>query len=331
MRRSFLARFTRALCDQIDMTEIETIVAAVVSSLGVSLGGAWWLGKSLISHRLSKGLEDHKSQWKKELTEESIKLSGSIKRAVDNYLGEQAARREYELEAKKRLYQAIGPLRFQLLLACRDIAHRVEGHGLRKAYDMSSSQFYGRNTIYRILKPLAICELIESQVAYADFSVDESALDALLFKKSCSLAFAGGGVLFNHPDVDWSGQKQHLFFDTLTEAASVLISQKNNEVNVISFHEFNDKYDQLISNTGLLALSRIIDGFTMSSKPLFWLRLVSFGHICREFLGTAGKDLKFEYSHFSIETLIKKTEDDYILSNIKEFKKAIKQSVKEQL
>ncbi len=229
------------------------------------------------------------------------------------------------------MYQAIGPLRFQLLLACRDIAHRIEGHGLRKAYNMSSSQFYGRNTIYRILKPLTICELIENQVAYADFSVDETPLDALLFKKSCSLAFSGGDVLLDHPDIDWSGQKQHLFFDTITEASSVLISQKNNEVTVMSFHEFNDKYDQLISNSGLLALSRIIDGFSMSSKPLFWLRLISFGHICREFLGAAGKDLKFEYFHFNIEALVNKTEDDYILSNLKEYKKAINQSVKEQL
>jgi hypothetical protein len=313
------------------LTELETIFTAVVSSVGLSLGGAWWLGKSLVSHKFTKDLEDYKSEWERELSEESIKLSGSIKKEVESYLGDQSARRVYQLEAKKRLYNAIGPLRFQLLLACRDIAYRIEGHGLRKSYDMSSAQFYGRNTIYRILKPLAICELIESQVAYADFSVDESAIDALLFKKSCSLALSGGEVLCKHPDIDWNGQKQHLFFDTLPEVASVLIFNEDGEEKILSFHEFNDKYDQLISSDGLLAFSKILDGFTMDSKPLFWIRLISFGHICREFLGTAGKDLKFEYSHYSIESLITKTMDDYILSNMKSYKSAIKNSVKEKL
>lgn len=313
------------------MTDFSTILTAILSSLGVSLGGAWWLGRAMISNRLSKDFEDYKSQWKRDLNQESLKLSGTIRKEVEGYIGEQSARREYELEAKKRLYQAIGPLRFQLLLACRDIAHRIEGHGLRKAYEMSSSHFYGRNTIYRILKPLAISELIESQVAYTDFSVDESALDSLLFKKSCSLAFAGGEVLCNHPDIDWSNQTEHLFFDTLTEAASVLICKEESTIRILTFHEFNDQYDDLISNSGLLAISRIIDGFTMRSKPLFWLRLVSFGHICREFLGSAGKDLRFEYSHFNLTGLIKKTEDDYILSRVNEFKKAAKRSVKTQL
>ncbi len=61
------------------MTEIETIVTVIISSFGLSVGGAWWLSKSLVSHKLSKDLEDYKSQWKKELDEENIKLTGSIK------------------------------------------------------------------------------------------------------------------------------------------------------------------------------------------------------------------------------------------------------------
>lgn len=313
------------------MSEFVTILTAILSSLGFSLGGVWWFGRAMVSHRLSKDLIDYKSQWKKDLNQESQKLSGTIKKEVESYLGEQSARREYELEAKKRLYQAIGPLRFQLLLACRDIAYRIEGHGLGKAYEMSSSNFYGRNTIYRILKPLAISELIEGQLAYTDFSVDESALDSLLFKKSCSLAFADGEVLCNHPNIDWSNQNEHLFFDTLAEASSVLICKEESSFRILTFHEFNDQYDDLISNPGLQSISSIIEGFTMSSKPLFWLRLVSFGHICREFLGVVGKDLKFEYSHFNLTALIEKTEDDYILSRLDEFKKAVKESVKTQL
>ena len=182
--------------------DIPTIVTSVVSSLGVSAAGAWWLSKALVSHRLAKDLEDYKSEWKRELEQEKLEIAGAIKERVDTVLADRAADREYELEAKKRLYQLIGPLKFQLLLACRDAAHRVEGHGLRVAYDTSIKGYYGINTIHRILRPVAIAELIEQQVAFADFAVDESAIKLLCFKKSVTQAITGGAVICDHPNVD---------------------------------------------------------------------------------------------------------------------------------
>lgn len=59
-----------------------------------------------------------------ELDKETLERSATVRREVESYLGEQSAHREYVLEAKKQLYHSIGPLRFQLLLACRDAAHR---------------------------------------------------------------------------------------------------------------------------------------------------------------------------------------------------------------
>ena len=41
------------------------------------------------------------------------------------------ARVNYELSARKRLYEALGPLRFQLLIAARDVIRRVGPHHAR--------------------------------------------------------------------------------------------------------------------------------------------------------------------------------------------------------
>ena len=84
-------------------------------------------------------------------------------------------------------------------------------------------------------------------------------------------------------------------------------------------------------NQGLDALARIVDGFKMKSKPLFWIRLVSFGHICREYVGTAGADLGFEYSKFNLKGLLERSEDKYVLDNIDRFKAAVESSVLEKL
>ncbi len=112
------------------------------------------MSKALVSHRLFKDLEDYKAELKHELGKKKLEISSEVKQRVDTALADRAADREYMLEARKRLYQLIGLLKFQLLLACRDAPYRVNSHGLKASYDMSIEGYYGINTIHRILRPL---------------------------------------------------------------------------------------------------------------------------------------------------------------------------------
>src|SRR5262245_47312273 len=127
--------------------DMATIVTSVVSSLGISTATAAWLSSALIGHRLQKDLEKHKSQLQQDLEDHKGNLTtnlgtyrntlsrepdewqANLRTRVEDALGEKAADRAYRLEARKRLYQAIGPLRFQLLLACRDLSERIKSHG----------------------------------------------------------------------------------------------------------------------------------------------------------------------------------------------------------
>ena len=136
-------------------------------------------------------------------------LQGEIRKDVEEYLGRKEADREYELEARKRLFHAIGPLRVQLLLACRDLTNRVHNYP-HKEYKMNIKGYYGRSTLYRILRPLAITELIERQITYTDFSLDASAMELLRYRRSILKALHGEEVVFNHPNVDWTVQEQHI-------------------------------------------------------------------------------------------------------------------------
>ena len=76
-------------------------------------------------------------------------------------LAKRQALLDYEYNARKRLYEVIGPLRFQLLIACRDVVRRVAGHTRSRRWNMNPADYYGNNTLYRLLRPLAICTLIE--------------------------------------------------------------------------------------------------------------------------------------------------------------------------
>jgi hypothetical protein len=247
--------------------DLWTIVTTVTSSLGLSMAGVYWLSKALIQHRLTQALEDRKAELAKELerhksdlTEEleqkkaslqgelardKALVEGAVKREVELHLGERAAQRQYEFEARKRLYLAVGPLRFQLLLACRDFAGRIEAHGKREHYRMNVDGYYGKSTLYRLLRPLAIAELIERQIAYSDFAVDESALDCLRFRKSVVRILSGDEVVGNHPRVDWSRQVEHAYADSITVAANALACEAGGaSERVLRFDEFDRTIQQ---------------------------------------------------------------------------------------
>ena len=66
--------------------DVATVVAAVASSLGVSVSAAAWLSQSLISHRLGLAKAEFEAE---------------LKRRIDLFkLGERAAQRTYEFSAQ---------------------------------------------------------------------------------------------------------------------------------------------------------------------------------------------------------------------------------------
>lgn len=254
---------------------------------------------------------------------------GEIHKEVEVYLGERAADREYKLEARKRLYKTIGPLRFQLLIACRDASSRIEGHGLRQPYSMHMKGYYGQSTLYRLLRPISISELIERQVTYADFSVDPASIDLLRFKKAAFIAFTDETIIRKHPNADWQRQREHVFSGNLSRAANTLIiGDGSNGERLMYFHEFQSFIQDSENLETFSPLPRILDDFKIAEKPIFWLRLVCLGYICSEFVRTAGRDIGFEQIEYKLTELLEASGDDYILANIEEYEELIRGVVK---
>jgi hypothetical protein len=250
-------------------------------------------------------------------------IEGAVKREVEAYLGEQAAQRQYAFEARRRLYVAVGPLRFQLLLACRDLAGRIEGHGKGERYRMNVGSYYGRSTLYRLLRPLAIADLIERQIAYSDFAVDESALDCLRFKKSAFRILSGDRITCNHPRVDWTDQVEHAYADSISIAANALIAEANGaSERVLRFDEFT----RAIGDHGLDRFEpfpKLLQDFKISTKPILWLRLVAYGYACNSFVTRAGTALGFSNEPFPLAELIEASGDDYIIAHKAEYERAV--------
>jgi hypothetical protein len=297
--------------------DLATVIAALSSSVGVSAATAAWLSRALVSHQLQKDLEAFKSELDRDRIIEKAEVEGTIRQAVEERLGELEAERQYAFEARKRLYTAIGPLRFQLLLACRELAGRVQQHGLRRMYDVRLTAYYGRSTLFRILRPICLAELIEKQIAYADFSVDAGAVDLLRFQGAALAAFSGGSLVDGHPRVDWNAEREHVFFDHLRLSAHALVVQQPGGFErATHFHEF----DLLLRDSSrvdeLAPFPEILERMSPSATPLFWLRLVAYGNLCNEFVNRTGTGIGFERRSYPVAELLAVTEDPVISSQL---------------
>jgi hypothetical protein len=263
---------------------------------------------------------------------------------TQRYLLDRKAKVDYESMARQRLYETIGPLRMQLLYGASDAAHRISGHvdlPAGRSWDMDPAGYYVRNTIYRLLRPLALAQLIERAMGTADFSVDPDAVDLLKFAATAERMLSGGeivkirvdGEITEHPKVDWGQQTEHLLRDNLRATAARLIDESHDKPRVMSFSQFErdipdlDRDDELEPLAAILAKCKR----SMTEKPVLWLRLVGYGYRCRELIEKHGVKIGFAVPPLDPADLLRKTSDEHISTHLDEYVSAIRRVACEDL
>ncbi len=304
--------------------DIGTIATALGLSVAAAVGVARWLAKRLVDQQLEKDLIRHRSELDQKVGEAKAELNAELRRDVEEYLGERAAERQYAFEAKKRLYTAIGPLRFQLVKACVDYANRVDriGRG-RQPFGISLARYFGRSTAYRLLRIFAICELIERQMTYADFAVDRSTVRLLRFKHQAFLAMSSSTVAQNHPAVNWDEQVEHVFYDTLSMIACALIVADPAGSRIMRFDEFCRFLDVPDNLEAIHPVARLLEDFSINKKPILWLRLVALAQLCCVLIGDEGPAVGIESESFDAGFHVCNCEDSHISQNQDRYKRAV--------
>jgi len=102
-----------------------------------------------------------------------------LKAGLHEKQAERDALRDYEYEARKRLYHECAPLIFQLLEQAEGVINRV-GNLARTASQGNlepgrtwlSKNYYRLSTYYRFLAPLATLRLLQSRLTTVDLSLD---------------------------------------------------------------------------------------------------------------------------------------------------------------
>lgn len=309
--------------------DVATILTAIGSSGIVSIGVARWLTQRLIDHRLTKDLKTYQLQLDEKLAASKAELDGrlstakseldaSLRRSVEEYLGDKTAERQYRFDALKRLYTAIGPLRFQLARACDEFTARIDRIGTGKQpYATSLSGYFGRSTLFRLLKLFAITELIERQIADADFSVDPSTVNLLRFKHQAFMCLSSSNVVLNHPNAKYTSQIEHVFFDTLSivSAALIVVEPAGKPDRTMRFDEFSMFVEEKSKLEKLDPFPRLFEDFTVDSKPILWVRFVTLAQLCNTFLATEGPRVGITPESYDCSKMLLATTDKFIKDN----------------
>lgn len=238
------------------------------------------------------------------------------------FLMDRKARLDYEFNAKKRLYEVVGPLRFQMLVASRDVVRRVNQHHETDSWKLAVDEYYGRSTLYRILRPLAIATLVERETSFADFSVDDSGLDLIRFETAAYRILTGDDPLPFYDGLDWTMETQHVFRDHMRQAATCLVHVDNDgRAYVVDYGEFAATFPDPLKDPRLSGLANIVVkcGESLVNNPVFWTRLTGYAYVCNWYLGRAGAAAGFERRAFDAVAMLRATEDQQIRDNIGEF------------
>jgi hypothetical protein len=248
-------------------------------------------------------------------------VAGLISFFTQRHLLERKARVDYQYEARKRLNEVIGPLRMQLLFAARDVVRRVRGHAGHAGWDMDPASSFVRSFVYRLLRPLAISQLIERQMSTADFSVDPAAIALLRFNTNAERMLSGNEIVLEHPEVDWDAQSQHLFRDNLRAAAAKLIVEDDAGPVVINYARFQREVPELLVVPELTDLTNIFvsSGDSLANNPLFWLRVIGYAYACSQLIAEQGVTVGFEDVPLPLASMLEGFDDEWISGRVPDY------------
>lgn len=136
---------------------------------------------------------------------------GKLNHDLAKQRADRDARRDYEYEARKRLYEDCEPLLFQQGEASQNAIHRV--YSLARAArtgdlanDESSwlnnklnHEYYMNTTIYLLLAPLAFYKLIQRRLTVIDLNLEPRIRTQYEILRLLYLSFGEGLILQNEP------------------------------------------------------------------------------------------------------------------------------------
>ncbi|MDQ3800401.1 MAG: hypothetical protein M3384_13200 [Acidobacteriota bacterium] len=249
--------------------------------------------------RQQSELERLKLQQQRELLELTNKLQEQN--------AEKDARRDYEYEARKRLYQQCEPLFFQLIEYSESAFKRIRSLARSaKEGDISlipgqgwlhtPNGYYFTSTVYKLLAPLVVFKLIQQRLTLVDLTVDSHINSLYILSKRIYLLFTDDFRLARiEPELDYAPNakdiirlrnekpevymRQAMFIGTLDSVIHKMIVTESESIQrCINYNEFEEVYKKNENNC-FADVIELFQDFHPKTRPVFWRVLIAQAYI----------------------------------------------------
>ncbi len=278
-----------------------TVIAALIAAIGTILVAIFNFLSTQRSQRKQERL-------KADLAEEQERLKADLTEKQK----EKEARRDYEYEARKRLYQQDEPLFFQLvecsekalwrIYSLARTAHRGDlgpDHVSWLSKDSFYYPYYTASTIYKLLSPLVYFKLIQQHLTLVDLEVDPYIKEQYTLAKWLYMSFTEGfklaskGIEIDYdPDCDgWEEKRirqpqkywrQALFEGRLDCVVEALIVPTNSGVGrCMSYGEFESAFwdEKAQKEKKFDVFTDLFLEFHPRTRPILWRLLITQTHL----------------------------------------------------
>lgn len=218
---------------------------------------------------------------------------------------EKDARRDYEYEARKRLYQQYEPLLFQLVEFSENALWRIQGlaREARSGYlnpnsggwlsESMSNGYYFMSTIYRLISPLVYVKLIQRSLTLVDLTVDPNLKNQYILAKWLYTSFTDDfkfatidpKLQYDPNCADWKEKRivspekywrQGFTLGMLDNAVEALIvSEPNGVLRCMSYGEFVNTYNDQAKNKKFRGFIDVFLEFHPRERPVLWRMLIT--------------------------------------------------------
>ncbi|WP_300611236.1 hypothetical protein [Trebonia sp.] len=239
------------------------IIVAIIGVLGATIGA---VVSALYARRLAR-----------------------VQSELDEERDVRKARRDYEYEARKRLYSAYEPIKFQLIDLIGQALRRISMLSLVAPETGSLPQ---AATVYEILAPAALVRMLDRNLTLADMylepqvSIEYGLMKAAyrVLADSSSIASIYTELSGDHIDI----RDEELQPCQVDEAADALLGSTPNDLktdattdlpgSLLTFSQFRTvlaDIDVRHDKPGLSSITALLDDFTPARRPVFWRALVT--------------------------------------------------------
>jgi hypothetical protein len=296
--------------DPKQLAAASAVIAAVVAGLFSLMGIMFTQRKTRQTQETIIRLQSDQATTLERLRAEQSAVLETFKARLGEEKDERAARRDYEYDARKRLYEQCDPLLFQfadlsenafgritnLVKACQDNNLRPDGSGW-----LDHEGYYFLTMLYRLVVPCVIFQLLQRRLTLLDLRLDRRISTQFAFCRILYLTFRHDWEMANtepklpynpdhekaetlrieQPSVYW---RQGVYAGHLERAVeSLIVSDQGQQPRFIRYGEFAAAYADKRSelHRAFAPVADLFRGFHPATRPILWRILVAQAYIYR--------------------------------------------------